>query len=70
MNTLQKKVGQLNELNNSSIFLVDLCFSYYLHMKLANCVLCAGSPIDANNTDNILFELFLIIHIICSYFII
>ena len=25
---------------------------------------------DANNTDNILFELLLIIHIICNYFII
>ena len=25
---------------------------------------------DANNTDNILFELLLIIHIICTYFII
>ena len=25
---------------------------------------------DANNTDNILFELLLIIHLICTYFII
>ena len=49
MNTLQKKVGQLNEENFSSIFLVDLDFSYLFIHEIGKLRVMCGIPLNHLN---------------------
>ena len=45
MNTLQKTLGQLNEYNISSIFLVDLYFSYLFIHEIGKLRVMCGIPL-------------------------